>query len=198
MLVSLFVCIFTALHCSAVFIIPSGAGSDLACDEEMPELEGEGQNLSRAPSRQQLLTDDQDPEAAAEAEAAAEEAAAAAGDGDGAAAMESDGEADAAAAAAAEQLGGMDGQHSSPAAAAGGSSGGGGLLGSGGVQVAPLDIWAAQTQVGVSQVWTAECVVPVVIVWAGRQVHVELAHCLVYCAKLVALHNVGRHILCPF
>jgi hypothetical protein len=124
--------------------------ADMACDEALEEAVG----ISRAASAQHLA----DTAAAADTPAAA--AAAAAGDaGRGSsgsvAAMESDGELDASAALAAETLGPLSAP-SSPAAAAGGgggvaggsSSGQGGLLGSGGVPVQPLDIWASPTQVG--------------------------------------------------
>lgn len=109
----------------------SDMDADLGCDETIDEAVGVG--ISRAASQQQLAEDP--PAAAAEG---------------GGAAMESDGEVDATAALAAEQLGGAEGQAASPAAAAGAGSSGGGMLGSGGVHVAPLDIWSAQTQVGVA------------------------------------------------
>jgi len=113
---------------------------DLGCDETVDD---EAVGISRAASQQQLAADD--------AEAATPGAAAAAAAAGGAADMESGGELDASAALAAQQLGPGSERHSSPAAGGDGAGGGGGVgvgvLGSGGVQVEPLDIWAAQSQV---------------------------------------------------
>lgn len=120
---------------------------DLGCDEAIDEAADEAVGISRAASRQQLADEQQQQQPAA---AAGQRGGGGSGSGGGAAVdMESDGELDAGAALAAEQLGTSSGLHNSPTAAAGaalGSSGVGTLV-SGGVQVAPLDLWAPQSQV---------------------------------------------------